>query len=136
MGVVQMDVSRWPLVVARYPDVLDDASQEAHFDDIRALLRRNERYAILLDLRRVSHGADAKQRRRYADFLEETSPDLARLCLGTAYLTESLLTRGVLTAVLWLKPPVYPHMITGDEGKAMEWLHQKLDGEQPAARAP
>lgn len=52
-----------------------------------------------------SEGLSAKQRQVTADFTTKHEGLIRRVCLAQAVTLESALQRGILTAILWLKPP-------------------------------
>ena len=47
-------------------------------------------------------------------------------CRGTAFVTESSLARGLITAVSWVAPTAYPQKTFADRRTALEWGYEQL----------
>jgi hypothetical protein len=63
-----------------------------------------KRVTLLADGTRSS-GMSARQRRISAEFSDRNEALLRRVCAAQAVVLVSALQRGVLTAIMWLKPP-------------------------------
>lgn len=63
------------------------------------------RQLVLLVDGRESNGMSAGQRKVTVDFAEQHDALIRRVCAGQALVLSSAIQRGVLTAILWIKPP-------------------------------
>lgn len=77
--------------------------------------------ATLFDCRRVTM-ATASQRRLFADLQTRLEPVFARKLAGAAFVINRPIVRGILTAIFWVRPPVYAHVVTATEEDARAWL--------------
>jgi hypothetical protein len=70
--------------------------------------------------------ATARQRTLYAQS-DKTLRDWDKLfCAGTAIICTGAFTRGIVTAVHWVAPPVYPFKIFANRREGERWARQKL----------
>lgn len=79
------------------------------------------RVGVLFDCRRVLT-ATASQRKLFADLQARLEPVFAEKMLGAVFVIDSAIVRGLLTAIFWLRPPVYRYVVTADEAEARRWL--------------
>ncbi len=77
----------------------------------------------VFDCRPVT-AATASQRKLFADLQQRLEPVFRGKMLGAAFLIDSALVRGLLTAIFWLRPPVYRHIVASNEIEARAWLGQ------------
>ncbi len=127
VGAIEVDESRWPLVVIRWPaELISDESIDAFLTRGRAHLARRERFASLHDGVRAS-GLNGKQRRRMAEHVTENREALARYHAAAAIVAPSSLVRGIITAVNWVAPPPFPQETFATFAQAEAWLRTKLD---------
>lgn len=113
IGEITVDVSAWPFVRVTYVGTVDDAAFERYVQEQAALLKRKERYVILFDARR-SGMPSAKQRQRMASYMRSHQDELRRFCRRGAFVIDSPLVRGALTAILWLQPLPFEHEVFAD----------------------
>jgi hypothetical protein len=131
------DVSRWPLVVVRVDDGPTTKEHVAAFvASQRAMLARREPFVEIADAMNASV-ISAVERRLLADWLKESEPLAAPLCVGIGVLVSSPIVRGALNAVLWLKSPVYPMHVCSSDDDAVSFLRGavRTDGRIPHAVA-
>ena len=77
------------------------------------------------DVSNILH-ATPRQRRMYAES-DARLRDLDRKwCSGTAVVCSSPVTRGIVTAVHWVTPPVYPYKIFSSRREGERWARQQL----------
>ncbi len=67
------------------------------------------------------------QRRRFAEFEKEVEDRDREFTSGTAIIAKSGLQRGLITAIYWLAPPVYPYRICRSVAEAVDWCKGQLD---------
>ena len=101
-----------------------DAEEYDSYHDVlrkRMLAARAARMklGIIVD-GRSSTPPGAKERKRMAEFLEENEALLAETVAGQVIVLSNALQRGVLTAILWVRPFPMPHYLASsrEEGKA------------------
>ena len=110
----------FPLLVGVGPKRFDEESVREMADAYEPYFRGAERYAVLTATPRDAVLPDARARRLMTDWLN--SPRVRdctrRLCVGTATIVPSTVTRGALTALLWFWTPGSPlkPVATVDEG--------------------
>jgi hypothetical protein len=70
--------------------------------------------------------ATPRQRRMYAESDERLKPYDKQWCAGTAIICSGALTRGIVTAVHWMTPPVYPFKIFSSRREGERWARRQL----------
>ncbi len=135
MGAIEVDESRWPLVVIRWPrGPVTDADVEALIALSLGHLARRERFASLHDGVRAT-GLDGRQRRRMADHVNAYRKPLGEWHVAAAIVVDSAIVRGIVTAINWLSPPPFPQRQFATRAEAEAWLLGMLDAEAGRARA-
>lgn len=120
---IQQDETALPLVVIRWSGEASDADFAEFFAAQRALLARRRPYVQIADASRAKV-MSSLQRRKMAEFSDDTSAEAARLCKGTAVVISNSLVRGALTAVLWLVKPQYPLVVVATFDEAQACVHR------------
>jgi hypothetical protein len=129
MGI-EVDESRWPLVVVRFRGTLEDRDMRAYLNKLGQNLQRAERArkktALLFDAADGVH-TTAIQRKAQSEWIDAHAVQASRWCAGYAFALPSTALRGMLQAILWLAPMPAPHIVvkTSDEGEA--WLLARLE---------
>ncbi len=68
--MVDVDAKLWPHVVCTFPgEPLTDAGIEALIGRFFSMLRRRQKYLIVMDCLAVDHMVDARQRAAFGDFV-------------------------------------------------------------------
>ena len=106
---IEVDVSRYPLVVVRYGHQITDAEWSACAARIGELIRRGP-FGMINDVRSGSVPS-AVQRRTIITLYDENDRDVRAHFLASALVGESILLRGVLTALTWVRPAPHPMAI-------------------------
>lgn len=96
-------------------------------DEMRAFLRwhrewmatRREPYTLVLDLRRTERLSPG-QREMITNGMDRSE----QICLGTAMVFTSVVLRGVLTAIFWIRKPRYPTRVFGSLEEAERWARE------------
>lgn len=97
-------------------------------EDDRRLLRKS---VIVVDLRKAGP-LSAPQRRTSSEWMKKNLELYKQCVLGGAFVIDSPIIRGVLTALLWLSPLDMPYEIVGTLDDAVRWAISRFD----AARVP
>ncbi len=89
----------------------------------------NAPYTVVADLRRLdTFAVDARHRRAFANLQEALHEHDAKWNRGIALVVDSPIHRGLITAVHWLKPPVYPYMFSSSVIDATRYGRDQLAG--------
>lgn len=126
MSTIICDDSRWPLVDVSFHGNLVDADFERYLAFLERCHSKRQTWALLLDGTNV-RGVSAMQRRRMADFLHDHEELARRHCAGTAFVLDSPLVRGTLTAIFWFQKQPTPYVIVGRREQALSWLFEQID---------
>lgn len=109
-------------IVIIHRGVSSDADQQGYVDAITAM---NERYGvngtpIFILINDVDgQPPDAKWRKRIADVTRESSPHAL-----VAFVSESPLMRGIVTAINWIRPSPYKFTVERDVEQAIIWIER------------
>jgi hypothetical protein len=109
---------------SHHDDKVSDEEWARYVDTTRAALEplrgSGKRLSILTLAQRVEP-PNAKQRRALADVIQS---DLAQHVVRHAFLSDSVMLRGVLTALDWLVTKPYAERTFSDPMLALDWLHE------------
>ena len=103
-------------------------------DELKEMLQAIERlvfslrapYAWIVDLGGVL-GAPASQRRLASEHEDRTKEHDARFNAGSAILSRSAITTGIITAIFWLSKPSYPTKVFSDLREAERWSRAQIE---------
>jgi hypothetical protein len=129
MGEVVTDMSAWPLVVVRLSDrtsVIRDDEYAAFFEGQRELLRRNAKFATVVDVQ-MRTPASAVQRRMMTEWLREADAPMRQWAVGLGVITRSSVVRGALRAVLWIKEPAVPTKVVASLFEGVTYCLAQLE---------
>jgi len=105
---------------------MTDALLEEHIEAFGGFCERNRSPMALVVLAGSMLRISARQRRRLAEFEKRFEDHDRRYGVGVALVASNTIVRGLITAVFWLKPPVYPHRFFADRDEALAWLRERL----------
>lgn len=128
---VAVDDTRWPvLVVTQLVEQLTDPERLESLDASNAVLNAHgtERYAMVLDNRKAGP-LPPTQRKLMAEYMERHAMRARSRCVCTAFVSDSLMMRGVLTAIMWLRKPEVETQVFAGLEEATVWARSKLKGE-------
>lgn len=116
-----IDDSRWPLLVARATQYLNDpVAADASYRALERILKRDERFLLVFDMRGAS--STSARRRKFVEWGERNSEALTRLLVAGAIVAATSMERGFVTAALWLRTPPFPMRVFADAVDAEAWL--------------
>jgi hypothetical protein len=126
---VQIDDSRWPLVTVRFVgDTLDEDFRQ-YLSFLNANMDRAEaaqtKTAVLFDAR-AGGRVSASTRQQMADWIRRNAEQTRRTCVGFAFVFDSAMVRGALTAILWLVPMPAPHTVVATLLEAENWMAERF----------
>ena len=151
-GVQHAPVHAWyaaskpPIVVMTFPDQVHDDQLRAALADVQRWLEKVDKpFGFIVDMRRPL-AISSVQRQLIAEVEKASSAQDRRFNAAQAVVVTNAITRGIITAISWMSPPVYPLKIVPSLEHAWHWvlpqfeaaLAQFPDGPlwQRAARAP
>lgn len=123
--IIDVDESRFPLVVVSFRGVVSDEKFDAYLASMTRRLRRQERYATLIDATQAGQ-IPALQRKKQAEWQRDHTELLRAYTVGTAFVLGSPIIRGFLTAILWLQPLPSPHHVATTLDEAERWATEQL----------
>jgi hypothetical protein len=117
---IEVDRSRFPLVVLRHGRRYTDADFHAVTVHLNELLRRGP-FGLITDTR-GSPMPSPLQRRTIIQFYADHDREIRANLLATAVVGDSTLVRGVLTALQWIRPAPHPVQIFASMVDAEAWV--------------
>lgn len=129
MKTILFDDSRWPLVVVRYSDHVD----EDEFDELLRRLDDNIKRAMHARAKTVliydstsGYQASPRIRKKQAEWMKQNAAMTRVNCVGIAFVITSAMVRGVLTAILWLSDMPSPYTVVATLPEAEKWCEKQL----------
>ena len=122
MAQIDLSFEHWPVVITTTPSVpVDDAELTAYIDHwASGIAARKGPYVGVIDLSN-SAGLAPHQRKTIVGSMNDDAHGILPRCRGTALVFQSAVLRGMLTAMLWVRPPTYPVKIFGSREQALAW---------------
>ncbi|MCH2107921.1 MAG: hypothetical protein MK135_01210 [Polyangiaceae bacterium] len=124
-----MEESSPSLMLFTFTGGSDKAGFESFLRRATEWLQENERrgrvYAILIDPTGMDN-FDAAMRRAAGEWRAAHLPLIANTCSRAAYVADSKIWRGVMTAVFWFAKPVIPVQLFSSQVAARRWLSQQV----------
>jgi hypothetical protein len=101
------------------------------------MLRRRQKYLIVMDCLAVDHMVNARQRAAFGDFvMNPEARALSAFKVADVVLMRSALVRGAITAIFWVSPPVSPVKLCGRVDEVSPYVEQRFREEKiPFTRA-
>ena len=129
MKTIEFDDSAWPVVKVTYSSNVDEGEFETLLDLVSGCqsraLREGQMLALIYDAT-SGYSASARVRRRQAEWIEEHKQATKDACAGIAFVFDSVVVRGVLTAILWMSEVHAPHKVFGTLEAASEWASLRV----------
>jgi len=114
------------LFVQQYPRSTTDEELKAMLEAVeRLVFSLQSPYAWIVDLGGVL-AAPASQRRLFSEHEDRTKQHDRKFNAGSALLSRSAITTGIITAVFWLSKPSYPTKVFSDLREAEGWARAQL----------
>jgi hypothetical protein len=115
-----------PLYMQAFPPTVKDEELSAMLAEVeRITMAMQSPYGWVADISNVI-SATPKQRSMYAESDKRLKEYDQKYCAGSGIFCTSNVARGVLTAVFWISPPVYPYKVTSTLREAETWARQQL----------
>jgi len=122
---IHMDRTRAPVIrVSLFGGVTDEAFAR-YLADSDEVIAASKRYVLFYDaVGETTLSAD--QRKRQVAWIRENEAALRKLCLGAAFHFDSAVTRGALTAILWMARLPFEYVIVSKHHEGLEWAVTRL----------
>jgi len=108
-------------------------SDEELVDSLQRITRliEGEKHAqrkivMIIDMRKAG-ALSANQRRVASAWMKESLRGWTQVVLGSVFVIDSPIVRGVLTALLWLQPLDMPYDVVGNLDEAVRWSIGRLE---------
>ncbi|MCA9581470.1 MAG: hypothetical protein KC416_06725 [Myxococcales bacterium] len=125
--MIEIDDSRWPLLVATLPAEPTLADLDSHFERLVRDFFPRGRFAGVVDASALRSGGFPAGLRRHSAELYSLHADLfAKGAVAEAFVIVSPLQRGMLTAIQWLAPNTWPRRSFATRGRAQAWCLEQL----------
>lgn len=115
------------MVVIHYPKLIEHKDFMSSLDRIIGFVQRGEPWVMINDARGSGH-PNAKQRQAIASMYESHEQAVRRHWRASAIVFDSQVIVGVLTALVWLRPPPHPFRAFADYSEGKSWALEMLAG--------
>jgi len=122
---IRIDLGRMPLVVVTWEGSCTDEEVELYLAAMAEVVTRPDRRAVVLDASRAALPS-ATQRRMQGMWLKEHEDRIKHKTVGTAFVVESAIIRGGLTAVFWIQGLSTQQLVCATLPEALAWAGQRL----------
>ena len=126
MPLVDLDLTAWPLVQARIPEIFDIEAIDSFFRGFDEVLARKTKFVTIIDTSALTRFPDAVQRSHLGECMKVRTFAEASYNLGNAVILRSATARTVLTAVNWIRRPVTAQELVSNYAEALEWCCSRL----------
>lgn len=127
-AALRCDTSRFPIVVFTQTGMLKRPDIAYNLACYQEIFRRERRFVVIYDGRAgVRH--DPTANKEYNDVFTHIRDDIARWCIGTAYVMDSILLRMALRGFLLIMRPPYPYAVFSTSAEAERWCTEQLASE-------
>jgi hypothetical protein len=124
VATIVLDTRLFPLVISRFPGSWNEAELDAYLAGFVAIHARGERFVHVSDITGTTAIPNPQLRKKAAEFIATEHDRSRRLCMGTAQVAHAL-ARGALTAIQWITPPPYPHIVVSGWPEALAWVRAR-----------
>jgi hypothetical protein len=126
---IELDDTRWPIVVVRYPKVaIDDDDFARLIEGVTSYIHRREPWGMLNDTRDAAIPNRAQTKAIVAMY-DANEALVRQYWRGTALVFDSPLFAAVVTTISWLRPPLHPLKTFRRYDDAVAWLDERLRAE-------
>lgn len=125
-GVVETNLTRWPLVVTTLAGKLTLEDAEIIIHESTAVLKRFEPHASIFDCSGVTDLPDAVVRKRFGEFTGWSGPLSKKSAVCSAFVIQNVVLRGALTAIHWIGRPLIPTRVFSTLPEAEAWCAEEL----------
>lgn len=121
-----IDFTRLPVLAVTFVGTVDDDAFRRYLDELAGVVKTRSPYVLLADATRADRPT-ARQRTLQAELLREHSDLFGRYCKGAAFVIDSPVVRGALTAIMWIQSLPYEHTVVATREEAERWLRGRVE---------
>jgi hypothetical protein len=121
---IELDLSRYPLVIVRIGSSYSGADWEGMLSELLEIINRGP-FGAIADTRNAQM-PNAMQRRSFIDMYERNDRLTRAHFLVLGAVGDSVLLRGVITALNWLRPAPHPVEVFAKFDTAEAWVLSHL----------
>lgn len=122
---ITLDTSRSPILRVIFEGETTEAEMRAHLAQLTQEIRSRPLNALIYDARR-SGAPTALQRQLQAAWMRENESTIRARNAGVAFVIDSAIIRGALTAILWIQPMATEHTVVATLEDAQRWCADQL----------
>lgn len=122
---IRIDLRRMPLVVVTWEGTCTDDEVEQYLTMMTEVVMRPDRRAVIYDASKAMLPS-ATQRRMQGVWLKEHESRIRYKTVGTAFVINSSIIRGGLTAVFWIQGLATQQLVCATLPEALSWAQQRL----------
>jgi hypothetical protein len=114
--------SKPPIIVMTFPERVANDELEAALHDVqRWLLEVDRPFGFIVDMRRPL-AISSVQRQMIAEVEKASAEKDRRYNAGQAIVVTNAIMRGIVTAISWMSPPIYPLRVVPSIEHAWHWM--------------
>jgi len=131
-GSINVSSTRFPLLVVDFIGRPNDTQFSCYLNAMDAHIARclaeGKHSVVLVDTLNATSPVSASQRKMQAEWMEKSFARSKETMRGMVFVIDSMLVRGVLTAILWLQKMPCEHAVFGTRSEAEAWALDQLRG--------
>lgn len=117
-----------PIFMVHYEGLLPDDGFRDYLAQVeRTLYGPEGKKRVLIHDARAAGPSPPTQRKMQAEWLKKHDARLREITLGSVFVIDSTLVRGILTAILWLQPLPMPHEVCSSVEEGLDWALKRLE---------
>jgi len=120
-----LDSKRAPIIHVSIRGEVSDIAFGKYLADSNRVIAADQRYVLLYNMLGYST-LSPRQRQLQAEWVKDNKCPLQRLCLGVAFVVDSAVTRGMLTAFFWMTQLPFEFTVVGQLHQGIEWVEERL----------
>jgi hypothetical protein len=120
-----IDERRFPLITFTQTGVMDDQEYDRYLNKVAEHLAREKAIAYVYHFAHAQR-PPAGRVARQAEFVRAHREELARHCVGIAFVFGSPIFRFAISSFLLMQPLPMPYEVCGDMARAVTWAERRL----------
>jgi hypothetical protein len=128
----------WPLLYLRFPREFSPAIMQATIDGFEGYYKRQDRFVVLADCTPIAKFPGMVERKMLSEWLSSPGrPEKEKLyTVATAIVLLSGPMRALMSAIMWVNPPIAQTVWKATEQEAFDWLYDRLvEARMPITKA-
>jgi hypothetical protein len=126
----QIVEATWPLILLRFPRVVDGESVSGLIDAFDRALERESRFVSVLDGTEIARLPGPEERQRLVSWMSDESRQERerKLSVAAAVVVPSGLVRAFVAAIYFVRKPIAPQKWTETVSEGVDWACAQLHG--------